>query len=96
MHLRRALGDRVFYWRPDKGQEIDAVVQLPNRLPVYAEVKYRSRVSEDDLVEMARVGGGLVLGVEQNRWWRNQSIYEIPVPELLACLDAPALTTRQG
>ena len=97
VHLRRAFGARVFYWRPDRGKEIDAVVFGADRLPFYAEVKYRSQFDARELDELLAVaGGGLVLGIEKSQWRADGRIYELPVPEFLACLDAPALTTRLG
>jgi hypothetical protein len=93
-HLRRAFGERVVYWRPDSGKEIDAVVVAPGQTAARIEVKYRSRFDRGDIAALIDSGGGLVLGLSGNRWWAEGRVYESPVHQFLASLDAPALSTR--
>jgi len=95
VHLRRAFGDHVFYWRPEKGKEIDAVVVQPGQRVGLLEVKYRQHVDRSDLEELRRAGGGLVLSRDTDGSLDDGRIYQLPVAEFLACLDTPALTTRR-
>lgn len=94
VHLYRAFGDRVYYWRPDRGKEIDAVIHSGHRLHLL-EVKYRQRVGRHDVEELARAGGGLVLSRDENGFLDDGTMYQLPAAEFLACLDTPALTTAR-
>ena len=91
VHLRRAFGDRVFYWRPDEKKEIDAVVDRPGVGQALAEIKYQGSVGRSDIGELLRRGGGIVLSRDTTEWIVPSLAYALPTAELLACLDAPSL-----
>ncbi|HEX5417706.1 MAG TPA: DUF4143 domain-containing protein, partial [Chloroflexota bacterium] len=90
VHLRRAIGERVYYWRVSDGAEIDCVIAPPGQPITLAEVKYRRRVDPGDLTEILGQGGGLVLTRDEAGLFANGRVYALPVAEFLACLNAPA------
>lgn len=90
LHLRRAYGDRVYYWRPDAQREIDFVWEPRQGEALLAEVKYQPKVDDADARTLARAGGGLIA----SRSWEGRlanGVYVLPAAELLSLLDAPAL-----
>jgi len=91
VHLRRAFGDRVFYWRPDERREIDFVVARQSEPVALAEVKYQTRIDPSDLRQLVRAGGGIVASRDTETDLADEQIYVLPAAELLALLDAPSL-----
>jgi uncharacterized protein len=91
VHLRRAFGDRVFYWRPDERREIDFVVAPPDGPVALAEAKYQSTINESDARPLVRAGGGVILTRDQEGELVPDSVYMLPVSEFLALLETPSL-----
>lgn len=91
VHLRRAFGDRVYYWRPDEKKEIDVVVARPGTNAALIEVKYQSKVDRGDIRELTNRGGGLVVSRDTAGWLVPSVAYGVTAAELLANLEAPAL-----
>jgi predicted AAA+ superfamily ATPase len=91
VHLRRAYGDAVFYWRPDARREIDFVVD-PRMAPVQLiEVKYRTRIDEGELRVLAQAGGGIVASRDTDEALADGRIHVLPLAELLVLLDTRSL-----
>jgi predicted AAA+ superfamily ATPase len=90
-HLRRAIGERVYYWRVSDRAEIDCVLAPPGRPVTLAEAKYRHGVDLRELAEILGRGGGLLLTRSDEGPYADGRLYAIPTAELLACIDAPAL-----
>ena len=97
VHLRRAFGDRVFFWR-ERERELDIVVASPSssgRLgsarAMLGEVKYQRRVGEGDARVLAGQGGGVLVTRTLDGDLGGGAVYALPAAEALALLDAPAL-----
>ncbi len=91
VHLRRALGERVFYWRPDDRREIDFVIQPQGGVVALAEAKYQARVDDSDARTIVNAGGGVLLTRDREGDLGGGAAYAIPAAEALALLDAPSL-----
>jgi hypothetical protein len=91
VHLRRAFGDRLFYWRPDERAEVDFVVGSGQERPALLEAKYVARVDRADAAALVKLGGGLLV----TRGWSGDladgRVHALPAAELLALTEAPAL-----
>ena len=90
VHLRRAVGDLVFYWRQERGKEIDIVIGRPDLTSILGEIKYRNAFDISDVAELRRYGG-VVLTRDTAGWLADKRVYTLPTAELLACIQAPAL-----
>lgn len=91
VHLRRAFGDRVFYWRPDDRREIDFVIQSQGGSVALAEAKYQARVDDSDARTIVNAGGGTLLTRDREGDLAGGAAYALPAAEALALLDAPSL-----
>ncbi len=91
IHLRRAFGERVFYWRPDSRRELDFVVAPPNAPVGLLEVKYQQSIDERDVRRVANLGGTLLLTRQQEGDLVEGALYALPVAEFLVLLDTPSL-----
>jgi len=99
VHLRRAFGDRVFFWR-DRDRELDIVVAPPgapgrraSEQAMLGEVKYQRRVDEADARVLAALGGGTLVTRTLEGDLADVAVYALPAAEALALLDAPALAS---
>lgn len=90
VHLRRAFGERVFYWRPGREREVDFVVAVPGTPVRYGEAKYQARVRPRDAAAVASLGGGFMATLAADGWLAP-GVYAIPAAELLVLLDSPSL-----
>ncbi|MFN8633664.1 MAG: ATP-binding protein [Chloroflexota bacterium] len=96
VHLRRAFGDRVFFWRTGMGRELDFVIapagpRPENAAPALVEVKYQRQVSERDARVLAAEGGGVLVSRSLDTDLADGAVYCIPAADALILLDAPAL-----
>jgi predicted AAA+ superfamily ATPase len=95
VHLRRAFGERVFYWRPDQRREIDFVIAPQNAGIALMEVKYQSRIDEGDVRQMVRAGGGIVATRDWQGGIGGGAVHALPTAEILVLLDAPSLASAE-
>lgn len=93
VHLRRAYGDRVYYWRPDERRELDFVVAQEESV-WKGEVKYQSRIDARDGQVLKRAGGGVLVTLDSERQI-DESVYALTAADLLSRLDAPALAAAR-
>lgn len=91
VHLRRAFGDRTFYWRPDGGNEIDFVIAPPTTTVALIEAKYQRSIGEHDTRALTRAGGGVIVTRDQEGDLGGGTVYAIPTADFVAAIDAPAL-----
>jgi predicted AAA+ superfamily ATPase len=91
VHLRRAFGERVFFWRSTAQRELDAVVAVPSSAPTLVEVKYQRQVGERDASVLVDAGGGVLVTRDLEGDLAGGSVYALPVAEALLLLDTPAL-----
>lgn len=92
LHARRAFGDRVYYWHPDKRREIDLVVATAGSVVERAEIKYRRGLDDQDIRTLASAGGGLVVTRDTEGALADGSVYAVPVADLLSVTHAPSLS----
>jgi predicted AAA+ superfamily ATPase len=98
VHLFRAYGDRVFYWRTSDGREIDFVIATRNAGDVatdagryLVEVKYQRQVDERDARALVSAGGGVIVSRDLDADIAEGMVHALPAAEALVLLDAPAL-----
>jgi uncharacterized protein len=103
VHLVRAYGERVFYWRTSDGREIDFVID-PRRPSTtdenggrhLVEVKYQRQVDERDARALVSADGGVLVTRDLDFDVAEGTVYALPAADALTLLNAPALTpTRQ-
>lgn len=99
VHLQRAFGDRVYFWRPSDGREIDIVIagygqrsDSATAGPHLAEVKYQRQVDARDARALISAGGGVLVSRSFDADLGDGSVYALPAADALLLLDAPALT----
>jgi predicted AAA+ superfamily ATPase len=95
VHLRRAFGDRVYYWRRDERREIDFVLAPSNGPVTLIEAKYQNRVDERDLRPLLEAGGGLVATRQRDGSLSGGLAYALPVATLLASIETPGLSAAR-
>ena len=78
-HLKRK--DEVFYWRGKKG-ELDFIF---GRKPLFIEVKFKEKITAEDLKIMKKIKEGLVITKENLS--KLENIYMIPAHLFLALID---------
>jgi predicted AAA+ superfamily ATPase len=97
VHLARAFGGRVFYWRTSDGREIDFVISPtgPNaaeRSPNLVELKYQQQVGDRDARILADAGGGVLVTRTLDADLADGAVYALPAADALALLEAPSLS----
>jgi predicted AAA+ superfamily ATPase len=99
VHLRRAFGDRVFFWRASDGREIDSIIAPPGAASTDSiqrvEVKYQRQVDERDARMILSAGGGVLVTRNLDTDFGDGRVTALPMPEALLLLDAPALAVSQ-
>jgi uncharacterized protein len=91
VHLRRAFGERVFFWRSSGQREIDAVLAVSGAVPTLVEMKYQRQVDERDAGVLIGAGGGILVTRDLEGDLADGLVYALPAAEALLLLDAPAL-----
>lgn len=96
VHLRRAFGDRVFFWRASAGRELDAVIApsgggREDASAQLVEVKYQRQVDERDARVLRAEGGGVLVTRALDGDLGDGRVCAIPLSDALLLLDAPAL-----
>lgn len=97
VHLRRAFGDRVFYWR-ERDRELDVVVAPPgaggrgaSEQAMLGEVKYQRQIDAADARVLASMGGGTLVTRTFEGDLAGGAVHALPAAVALVLLDAPAL-----
>lgn len=96
VHLRRFVGERVYYWRMSDRHEVDCVIAPSGSAVTLLEVKYRRHLDLGELSEILGLGGGIVLTQDEAGLYADGRLYALPAAEFLACIDAPALGPVSG
>lgn len=96
IHLRRAFGGHVYYWRPDSRREIDFVFAPTGADTALLEVKYQHRVDDHDVRQVASAGGGFAATRSTEAELAGGAVYAIPAAELMLLLDTPSLTPSRA
>jgi predicted AAA+ superfamily ATPase len=99
IHLQRAFGSRVFFWRDRGGQEIDFVIPRSPARPADAdrpgpslvEVKYQRQIDERDARLLTSFKGGVLVTRDLDADFADGAVYALPAAEPLVLHDAPAL-----
>jgi predicted AAA+ superfamily ATPase len=99
VHLQRAFGDRVYFWRTSDGREIDIVIaaQHIRRADSTAggvqlvEVKYQRQVDTRDARALIAAGGGVLVSRSLDSDLADGTVYALPAADALLLIDAPAL-----
>jgi predicted AAA+ superfamily ATPase len=99
VHMQRAFGDRVYFWRTSDGREIDIVIasreprrtESPDINAQLAEVKYQRQVDARDARALISAGGGVLVTRSFDGDLADDAVYALPVADALLLLDAPAL-----
>lgn len=98
VHLRRAFGDRVYFWRTSDGREVDIVIAGHGRRSgtpaetLLAEVKYQRQVDVRDARTLISAGGGVLVSRSLDADLDDGTVYVLPAADALLLLDAPALS----
>ena len=99
VHLRRAFGDRVYFWRTSDGREIDVVIAARGiragdggeHGAHLVEVKYQRQVDVRDARALVTAGGGVLVSRTLDADLAEDTVYALPAADALLLLDAPAL-----
>jgi predicted AAA+ superfamily ATPase len=96
VHLARAFGDRILYWRTSAGREIDFVIPptgpgATGGSPALVELKYQRQVSDRDARVLMDAGGGVLVSRSLDADLAEGAVYALPAADALVLLDAPSL-----
>lgn len=78
-----AMPGALFFWR--NSYEIDFILSPVESKPVYMEVKYQSRVNNEDVKGLKKIGGGILLSFD-SLTQRENNVIDIPVHLFLALI----------
>jgi uncharacterized protein len=100
VHLTRAFGSRVFFWRTSEGREIDFVIAAhgsqrddhADRGPSLVEAKYQRQVDDRDARTLVAAGGGVLVTRSLDADFAEGAVYALPAADALVLLDTPSLS----
>jgi predicted AAA+ superfamily ATPase len=78
-----AIPGALFFWR--NSYEIDFILSPVESKPVYMEVKYQSRVNNEDVKGLEKAGGGILLSYD-SLTQRENNVIDIPLHLFLALI----------